>query len=158
MTEAAWTEFKAARATPLFETPVVHFLVRAFLADGIDEVIAHLTVIEAALGLQSDHKKELRRLPDPKPRWGATQRVAARLNAALNDPKAGDDYKALFELRSAFIHGRAGLQKISTPQRVLARSIARRAAKALVPLARHPSLSREEVLSELLAKGAAFKN
>lgn len=54
-TDAAWIEFQAARATPLFETPVVHFLVRAFLADGIDEVMAHMTAIEAALGLEMDH-------------------------------------------------------------------------------------------------------
>jgi hypothetical protein len=55
-TDTAWTEFQAARTTPLFEPPVVHFLVRAFLADGVDEVMAHMTAIEAALGLESDHK------------------------------------------------------------------------------------------------------
>ncbi|PNB02823.1 hypothetical protein C1X98_31120, partial [Pseudomonas sp. FW306-2-11BA] len=37
-TQSAWAELEAARQSPLFETPIVHFLVRAFLADGIDEV------------------------------------------------------------------------------------------------------------------------
>src|SRR3546814_20966708 len=35
----AWEQLQAARATSLFETPVEHFLVRAFLADGMDEVM-----------------------------------------------------------------------------------------------------------------------
>jgi hypothetical protein len=154
MNDAAWTELKAARATPLFETPVVHFLVRAFLADGVDEVIAHLTVIEAALGLESDHRPKLRPKPDPHSRLSPTKRVAARLGAALNEIKVAQDYMDLFDLRSEFIHGRAGLQKISTRKRVLARSIARRIVRALIPLATNPALSRDEILSKLLAKGA----
>lgn len=44
----------------LFSTPVEHFLVRAFLADGIDEMMAHLIVVEAAFGTEADHKKKLR--------------------------------------------------------------------------------------------------
>src|SRR4029450_13435583 len=35
-TDSAWQKLEAARATSLFATPIVHFLVRAFLADGID--------------------------------------------------------------------------------------------------------------------------
>jgi hypothetical protein len=153
VTDAAWTEWQSARATQLFDTPVVHFLVRAFLADGIDEFIAHLTVIEAALGLENDHRPKLRPKPDPYPRLSATKRVAARLGGALGDDKAARDYEDLFDLRSAFIHGRAGVQRISTRQRVLARSLARRATCALVALASHPALTREECLSDLLGKG-----
>jgi hypothetical protein len=152
-TDAAWTELQAARATPLFETPVVHFLVRAFLADGIDEVMAHMTTIEAALGLEMDHKRKLRPKPDPHPKPSATERVAARIGATLTDPKAAQDFKDLFELRSAFVHGRAGLQKISTPQRVLARTLARRVAGcAPRTLTRgrvsRPSRSRDRLLVE----------
>lgn len=152
-TDTAWAEWQSARTTPLFETPVVHFLVRAFLADGVDEFIAHLTVIEAALGLESDHRRRLRPKPDPYRNLSPTERVATRLSAALGDDKAMQDYKDLFDLRSAFIHGRAGMQRISTSQRILARSLARRTTCALVALASHPALTREECLSDLLAKG-----
>ncbi|WP_208451923.1 hypothetical protein [Burkholderia anthina] len=154
VTDTAWTEWQSARTTPLFETPVVHFLVRAFLADGIDEFIAHLTVIEAALGLESDHRRGLRPKPDPhRSLSSSTERVATRLGAALGDDKAVKDYKDLFDLRSAFIHGRAGVQRISTRQRVLARSLARRATCALVALASYSVLTREGCLSDLLDKG-----
>ena len=136
--------------------PVEHFLVRAFLADGIDEVMAHMTAIEAALGLEMDHKRKARPKPDPHPKRSPTDRVAARIGAALTDAKAVQQYKDLFELRSAFVHGRAGLQKISTPQRVLARNLARRVAAALVSLAAHPVRSREDVLAGLLDQGIAY--
>ncbi len=154
--DAAWTKVQAARATPLVETPVMHFLVRAFLADGIDEVMAHMTAIEAALGLEMDHKRKLRPKPDPHPRLSATKRVAARIGAALTDPEAVQDYKDLFELRSGFVHGRAGLQNISTQQRVLARNLARRVACALVALAAHPARPRADVLADLLDQGVAY--
>ncbi|WP_175824509.1 hypothetical protein [Burkholderia cepacia] len=158
LTESAWAKLQAALATPLFETPVVHFLVRAFLADGIDEVIAHMTAIEASLGLEGDHRRKLRPKPDPHPGLSATNRVAARIGAALADAQAVQDYEDLFELRSAFIHGRAGLQKISTPQVVLARGLARRVARALVSLATaHPSSSREDVLANLLDRGVTYR-
>ncbi len=71
-TDATWAEMQAVRTTPLFETPLVHFLVRAFLADGIDEVMAHMTAIEAALGVEMDHKRKLRPKPDRHPKPSAT--------------------------------------------------------------------------------------
>lgn len=64
-TDQAWKELEVARTTPLFETPIAHFLVRAFLSDGIDEVMAHMTAIEAAVGLEMDYKKGMRSKPDP---------------------------------------------------------------------------------------------
>lgn len=85
-TDAAWKELVTARASPLFETPVAHFLVRAFLSSGIDEFMAHMTAIEAAVGLEMDHKRSMRPKPDPlKKASTATDRVSARLAAALND-------------------------------------------------------------------------
>ncbi|MDN7445025.1 hypothetical protein QZM64_38325 [Burkholderia cepacia] len=83
LTESAWAELQAALATPLFETPVVHFLVRAFLADGIDEVIAHMTAIEASLGLESDHRRKLRPKPDPHPGLSAKSVWVVELTASL---------------------------------------------------------------------------
>jgi hypothetical protein len=118
--------------------------------------MAHMTAIEAALGLEIDHKRQLRPKPDPHPKLSATDRVAARIGAALTDAKAVQDYRHLFELRSAFVHGRAGLQKISTPQRVLARNLARCVARALVALAAHPVRSRVDVLANLLDQGVAY--
>ncbi|MEB0208385.1 hypothetical protein [Pseudomonas sp. CCC3.1] len=145
-----WSEFRYASDTSLFDTPVIHFLVRAFLANGIDEFMAHLTVVEAALGLQADYRRRERGNHVDK---GPTERVALRLAAALDDPGAAEVYEELFELRSAFIHGRGGLEKISTNQRVQARRLAAKAAAALVRLGGESGRSREVVLAELLDKG-----
>jgi len=153
---AYWQKLADARATPLFETPVEHFLVRAFLSDGIDEFMAHLTVIDAAFGLHKDYDKKNRSTDDPLRNAGATKRVAARLAAALNEPGATEAYNDLFNLRSAFIHGRSGVDKISTEKRVLARSLARKAAVALVSLSSSPDPSRESVLRALLVCGAGI--
>jgi hypothetical protein len=151
---SAWAELEAARAATVFETPVVHFLVRAFLAEGIDECMAHITTIEAALGVELDHRRKLRPKGAPYPNLSATQRVAARLAAALKDAGSAGDYQALFELRSGFIHGRAGQQAIPSSQRNQARSLARRAAGALMPLAAQPARPRADILADLLAQGA----
>jgi hypothetical protein len=70
--------------------------VRAFLvAEPLDEFLAHIMAIEAAVGLETDYKKR-----------GATERVAARVSALLGAKTAGDDYTRVFDLRSAFLHGR----------------------------------------------------
>jgi hypothetical protein len=156
-TDCAWRTLGAARATGLFETPVAHFLVRAFLADGMDEVMAHMTAIEAAVGLEMDHKKSLRPKPDPhKKVSSATERVAARVAAVLKDRASVQAYKDLFELRSTFIHGRAGLQKVSTAQRVMARSLARGVAHGLVDVALQVARPRADALSDLLDRGAQY--
>ncbi|WP_394560091.1 hypothetical protein [Aquipseudomonas alcaligenes] len=152
LTDAAWNALQTARNSTFFTPPVEHFLVRAFLVKGIDEVLAHLTVIEAAFGLESDHKPKLRS-PGDKHNFGATKRVASRLSAALNDAKAAKDYLDLFDVRSMYVHGRPGIQAIPTEHRVLARSLARRAAAALVDLS-HQEDSREVVMARLLNVGA----
>lgn len=155
-TQQAWEEVEAARATPLFETPIVHFLVHAFLADGIDEIMAHMTALEAALGLESDHKAGLRPKPDPYPKLRSTGRVATRVAAATGDPQAAGDYGALFDVRSAFVHGRAGVQSISTVQRVTARRLARQVARALVQRASAQLVSRDAMLGAMLDEGVAL--
>lgn len=155
-TQSAWAELEAARQSPLFETPIVHFLVRAFLADGIDEVMAHMTAIEAGLGLEADHKTSLRPKPAPHPKLRSTGRVASRLVAATGDPQAASRYGALFDLRSAFVHGRGGLQPISTLQKVEARRLARQIARSLVSRAGWPHASRDAALGALLDEGVAL--
>ncbi|WP_245306074.1 hypothetical protein [Bradyrhizobium sp. LTSP849] len=155
-TDEAWRKLEAARSTPLFETPIAHFIVRAFLADGMDEVMAHMTAIEAALGLEMDHRKWLRPKADPHKKVSATDRVAARMAALLNKAASGQSYKDLFELRSSYVHGRAGLQKVSTPFRVRARGLARDVASALVDVAAQPVRPRADALNELLDRGLRF--
>lgn len=147
-----WTDFKSALDSELLQPPVMHFVVRAFLANGIDEFMAHLTAIEAALGLQTDHNPKARKLHHPN--IGATKRVGVRLASALDDASAADLYADLFNLRSAFIHGRGGIEKISTQKRVSARRLAAMAASALVTQASQSTQTRERVLGELLDKGA----
>lgn len=105
---------------------MTHFLVRAFLADGIDELIAHKTAIEAALGLETDHRSRWRGKCVPHSGLSATKRIAARLAAALADPTTVGSYQELFDLRGAFVHGRGGLQSIPAAKRAMARSLARR--------------------------------
>ena len=157
LTNDAWRDLETARATDLFETPVAHFLVRAFLADGMDEVMAHMTAIEAAVGLEMDHKKWLRPKPDPnKAVKTATDRVAARVAAILSDRTSARAYKDLFDLRSTFIHGRAVPQKVSTKQRVMARCLARGVVTRLVDLALSGSRPRTDVLDDLLTCGKQY--
>ena len=65
-------------------------------------------------------------------------------------PSVKSSQECVRPLRSAFVHGHAGLQKISTPQRVLARNLARQVACALVALAGKSPQPRAEVLADLL--------
>jgi hypothetical protein len=155
-TQKAWEEVEAARATPLFETPIVHFFVQAFLGDGIDEIMAHMTALEAALGLESDHKAGLRPKPDLHAKLRSTGRMATRIAAATSDPQAASAYGTLFDVRSAFVHGRAGVSTISTEQRVTARRLARQVVGALVDRARVQPGSRDALLGALLDEGAAL--
>jgi len=148
LTHEAWEELRNARATELFETPVVHFLVRAFLANGIDEFMAHLTVIEAAFGIHGKPKSNLPKKVGLKP----SEYVAFRLSEALGEDVTRD-YGELFDLRSRFVHGRAGLEPISLQKRILARRLARRASCSLVFLALKSSQKREEILMDLLSNG-----
>lgn len=152
--EEQWSRFQVGLHSDLLQTPIMHFLVRAFLSDGIDEFMAHLTTIEAALGLQADHHQRGRE-PQLK-KWGATKRVGARLAAVMEDAKAAGLYADLFDLRSAFIHGRDGAEKIPTHKRVQARRLAAASAAAIVQHATRSTLSREDLLKELLDRGVAL--
>ena len=68
----AWRKLEASRGCELFQTPIEHFLVRAYLSGGIDELLAHMTVLEAALGEEADHDRKLR----PKPERNSAPRIA----------------------------------------------------------------------------------
>ena len=154
--DATWAQLQttAALESELFSTPVEHFLVRAFLSDGIDEVMAHLIVLEAAFGLESDYDAK-QRLPTDPHKAGATRRVAARLSDAIGRPEAAKEYLDLYDMRCTYVHGRPEGRIISTQQRVLARRLAREAANALVGLAQDVRQPREEILLDLLNRGVA---
>ena len=149
--DRGWDSVIAAQRSPLFDTPVAHFFVRAFLSDGIDEVLGHLTTIEAALGVQADYDRRLRSKADKGP--GATRRVAARVAALLGGHDFGNRYEQLFQVRSAFLHGRA-MGAISTAERVEARRLARQVVTGLVERgAGEGVVNREQELDRLLDEG-----
>lgn len=143
----------SAIESELFSTPVEHFLVRAFLSDGIDEVMAHLIMIEAAFGSEADHRRKLR-LTGDNYNESPIRRVAARLSVAIVEPGAAKEYLDLYDMRCTYVHGRPEGRIISTRQRVMARRLAREAANALVGLARAQE-AREIVLLDLLSRGVA---
>lgn len=127
--DGAWTELERASKSPLFETPIRHFLVRAFYSSGIDEFIAHLTVLEAALGLQSDYGGKA--AGDPRKGRNATKIMMDRVAQLLDDRGAAVEFKALFDLRSAYVHGRP-MALISSADRFRARRLARGVVVALI--------------------------
>jgi hypothetical protein len=124
LSDDAWSALAYARKSPLFETPIAHFLVRGFVTTEMDEILAHITTIEAALGLQSDYRGK----------GGATKRMAKRVAALLGAAADGQDFERLFNFRSAFLHGRA-MGAIPGRDRLLARRLARRVVNALVKAA-----------------------
>ncbi len=117
VTDERWNAVNSAFASPLFETPIVHFVLNGLLGDGIDEFMSHLTALESSLGRYEDS--------------GRAKVVGARIAALLSDQAAGDSYGRLFNLRSEFVHGRV-MDEISSVDRTTARSLARRIANELV--------------------------
>jgi hypothetical protein len=142
-----WQQLSVAYGTKLFNPLVQHFLLRAFSADGVDEFLFHITTIEAALGMPRDFNPRERPPVDGK-NPGATARIARRVAALTEDPEAKEVYHALFELRSAFVHGKH-LDAISGEERRFARALARRVAHRLVQVA---SQNREEDRAEYLSR------
>lgn len=152
-TDERWRAHRRACRGPLLETPVAHFLVRGFVGHGIDEVMAHMTAIEAALGTREDGLKGKGKKPLAP--TTATGRVCSRIAALLSDAEAALVYKDLFELRSAFVHGRGGLDRVSTTQRVDARRLAGRVAAALIDIGGTKTRTRQDVLDDLFERGRA---
>lgn len=148
-----WETVHRARKSVLFETPIVHFLVRGFLADGIDEFLAHITTIEAALGLRADYDANFRVSPDRYKKMKAGKRMRARVAGLLGGRSFADQYEQLFNIRSAFLHGRA-MNHISTQERVMARSLARQVVMGIVlATGAGPITSREDFLDGLIDVG-----
>lgn len=152
--QSRWVIVEQAKQSVLFETPVAHFLIRAFLAEGVDEFLAHIATIEAALGLRADYQKSFRVAPDRHKGMRATNRMRGRVAGLLGDRSHADQYEQLFDIRSAFLHGRA-MTDISTQEQVMARSLARQVVEALILATESGQIpSREDFLDSLLDKGA----
>jgi hypothetical protein len=117
----------AARESSLCARLFAHFLVRAFTSEGIDEFLAHITTVEAALGSALDHDQRSRPKIAGKGNPGATIRVSWRLAGLLGDAMAGERYRQLFGERSDFLHGRT-MSAIPGRSRLDARRLARRCA------------------------------
>lgn len=146
--EDYWTKLEKARRSVLFETPVQHFMLRAFFSDGMDEIMAHMTAIEAALGLQVDFTKSGRKRPPP---MHPSERLQRRVEALLDDPSAGQAYNDLSVTRGEFVHGRKIEGKVPSKTRNEARRLARRVANALLEKAQDipDGKSREQFLTDL---------
>lgn len=138
-------QIQQASATDLFSTPVKHFLVRAFFSDGMDQIMAHMTTIEAALGMRADFGGPY---PPGVARMKVKDRLAKRIETLLGDPQMAADYKALFELRSSFVHGRSIDTKVPSQDRTKARRVARKVVAALIDIANGPAgkTAREDYL------------
>jgi hypothetical protein len=79
--------------------------------------------------------------------------MRGRIAGLLGHKRFADEYEKLFNLRSAFLHGRT-MKAISTSERVLARSLARQVVQGLILAAKEASIvSREAFLDGLLDRG-----
>lgn len=146
----AWDQFSAAIKGPLFETPILHFLLQGYASSGMDEIMAHMTAIEAAVGPVGD-QKPAKGAPHHDIRGSA--RVRTRVSALLGDAAEGEVYGRLFSLRSEYVHGRGGIEPVSTTTRVEARALARTVVAGLLERARTDGASRDVVLAALLDEG-----
>lgn len=77
-------------ATPFFETPVRHFLVRAFHSTGIDGLLC-IYGIEAALGLQSDYGAKAPAVPRKGRK--VTDIMVERVGRLLGEPGDGAEFQ-----------------------------------------------------------------
>lgn len=153
LNDTAWSDIMEARETALFDRPVAHFFVRGFRSDGIDEFLAHISTIEAALGLPLDHDPRARRKINGK-NPGATHRVSLRIAGLLGDRGCGEVYSRLFGLRSDFLHGKS-MADISGNDRRNARELARKVVCALIGAASsNPMVNREDLLDQILDSGS----
>jgi hypothetical protein len=135
LSDPRWQNVMRALKSPLFETPIGHFFVKAFRERGLDEFVAHFTTIEAALGLEER---------------GVTQRVQRRVSTLLGAESEGTLFAELYNLRCAFVHGRK-MDAIPPDKLVAARQLARKVVNALVTAALKESCpqSREGYLNGL---------
>ena len=141
-----WARVRRARKSVLFETPIVHFLLRGFETEGIDEFLGHITTIEAALGHIGDYRSR-----KGKKKMNATERLGERIGNLLGDAHCGTRFLDQFDVRCKYVHGRKDLEHISRIDRRTARRLARLVVKSLIDKANDIRIeSRENFLEKLL--------
>lgn len=79
------------------------------------------------------------------------------LAAILDNARAAGLYAHLFDLRSAFIHGRDSVEIIPTHHRVEARRLAAATAAAIVQQAKQTHLSRDCLSREAFLKDLLYR-
>jgi hypothetical protein len=132
---------------PAFNPLIEHFLLRAWREEGIDQLIMHMTAIDAAIGNRELNKNR----PKEKKYVGLTKALGARMCALLSDPNAGSQFDTLYDRRSEYIHGRLGAEgEIKIEDLNSARRMARRVARGVLEYAvNHPDRSRDDMLADL---------
>ncbi len=153
LNEPLWAQSTLVRDTRSTRRPLQHFFVRAFLEDDIDEFLAHLITIEAALGLPEDHDRKTRQKLPGRER-GASDRLKWRVRGLLQDDAASRTFERLYRRRSDFIHGKQ-MDQIAGSERVEARRLARRCVSAILHHANSSAVtfSYDNFLHELLLRG-----
>jgi hypothetical protein len=97
-----------------FNRLVEHFLLRGYLEKGIDELIMHMTGVDAAVG--SRHYRKVTKYKS------MTDAIAGRLKRLLQDEAAATEFERLYDVRSAYIHGRDQDGAILTSDLISARA------------------------------------
>jgi hypothetical protein len=143
-----WEAIETALASKIFNALVVHFFVHAFSSEGIDEFLAHIIAIEAALGMVRDHDRRTRPRINGKD-ISATKRIAHRIAALTGERAKADSFNRLFKLRSDFVHGKS-VDLILPIERMMARSLTREVISRLVDAAiAEAGVGREQYLERL---------
>lgn len=126
----------------------IHFFVRAFSSEGIDEFLARIIAIEAALGMVRDHDSRSRPKVIGKD-IGATKRIALRIAVLTGNSAKADNFSSVFKLRSDFVHGKC-VDLIPPGERIMARSLAREVINKLFDAAiAEAGVGREQYLERL---------
>jgi hypothetical protein len=98
----------------------------------------HMTAIDAAIGMQQA---------------GMTKMIGKRLQRLLGYEGASQEFKTLYNLRNAYIHGRSDDKPLLTSDLVSARRLARRAAEGVLRYAHdYPNATRDDMLDGLDGK------
>ncbi|MGA9868098.1 MAG: hypothetical protein WBQ75_16860 [Acetobacteraceae bacterium] len=131
--EAAWNLANLAREPAVLSDNVIHFVNRAFREGGIDEFLAHIVAIEAAVGLPREHTTATRR----------------RIGRLMQDSQAVADMERLYSSRNEFLHGR-DVDDLRVADLIEMRKMARAIIEKLLSRAHHyPGLARLDLLQAM---------
>jgi hypothetical protein len=123
---------------PAVNQLIEHFLLRAYFEKDIDELIMHTTAIDAAIGRRQN---------------GMTKAIGKRLKRLLSGEVVSQEFERLYDLRSAYVHGRGVDKPLQTSDLISARRLARQTTQAVLCYANdNPEASRSQLLDYLERK------